>query len=204
MSLPITFWGRLFISRMLQFLAVHDPDLRVMCSTPVIFISWLLKHLYLVFSLNVVILLVVFLLKIFRAFEYCMNDLGEPVSARQSNSMLLQFVLTQNSPPASLFNDTLFTLLNAFGLIVFTDDQSSISSFMSSAASASTVSSSSHCCCSFICRTLLVCGVLWGWGVFLMSCFNGGFLRSGIGASQFDVKWPIFLKWPCTCSDGSL
>ena len=85
---------------MLQFLAVHAPDLRVMFSTPVIFMSWLLKylyHLYRVFSLNVVILIDLFLFAIFFAFACSMNDLGEPVSANQCSSILLYFVLTQNS-----------------------------------------------------------------------------------------------------------
>ena len=79
-----------------------------MCSTPDIFMSWLLKYLYLDFSSNVVILLALFLFVISFAFACSLKDRGEPVSANQSITMLLNLVFTQHSPPASLLNVMLF------------------------------------------------------------------------------------------------
>ena len=52
MSLPKTFCGRLLTSKILQFVAFHEPELSVMFRTPFIWISWLLKHFYFVFSVN--------------------------------------------------------------------------------------------------------------------------------------------------------
>ena len=187
--------------RCFSFWALHDPNLRVMCNTTVIWMSWLLKHLYFVSSVNVDIFVKECLSTMPFAADSCMNDLGDPVSANQSTSVLPQFVLTKNSHHVSLFSDTLFISLIAVGFIAFNDDQSSISSFIYNAASAPTVSfsgsSSSSCssCCSFMCRTRLICGVHCWCGVFLVSCLTVWFLRLGIGALHSDVKWPILLQF---------
>ena len=117
--------------------AVHAPDLSVMCNTPKIFISWLLKHLYLDFSSNIVILLSLFRFVISFAFVYSKNERGEPVSASQSTSVFFPFVLTQHSPPVVLLTDMVFIFFTSTDLIVLTDDQSSISSFMYKADSGS-------------------------------------------------------------------
>ena len=161
MSMPIAFCERFFTSKMLQFLAEHDHDLRISSNTPIIWMSWLLKHFYFVFSVNVVIFVDGCFYAMLFVADFCMKDPGEPVSASQSSSMLPQFDLTQISPPVSFLRDTLFVSLNAVGLFVMTVAQSSIISYMYKAASASTSSSSSSssfCSCSFLCRTRLVCG----------------------------------------------
>ena len=181
--LPITFCGRLFASRILLFFADHGPDLRITSSTPFIWRSWLLKHLYLVFSGNFVIFVSGYSAVIFFAVDSCINDLGDPVLANHSISLFRYFVLTQNSPLMSLFNDTLFTSLKPVGCTMLMDDQSSMSSLMYNAASPSTVSSScySSSCSSWMLRTLRVC-LNCCWGVFLFSCRGlNVFLLSGMG-----------------------
>ena len=83
MSLPIRFWGRLLTSRILQFVALHDPDLIFVFSTPFILISWLLKHLYFIFSVKFDKLVSGYLAVNSFAFDSCINDLGRPLLANQ-------------------------------------------------------------------------------------------------------------------------